>query len=394
MTTTRIYRSTDGGAPVLTGQVSKMIDLIKACLVDGYNAQTVTITRTGDTATAACTAHGYVVNQVVLISGATPSAYNGEFRVLTKTANDFTFEVLGTPTTPATGTISCLVAPAGWTRPYSGTDKAAFRNSLAAGGTGMYLRVLDDASLTGAAINASVRAYLTMTDVDTGTIETPTAAQLATGIVWRKSNTADATARPWILVADELTFYACIDTGTVASEGGAGTYAAGDFASYVPGDAYRVFVAGRETATPGGYQDAWAGMFGRHTSSFGVGTHGVWLARGYAGTGDAVRAAVATNCSVEGGVIGGPGLANPPPGSGLQFWSQATIVAETEFRGRFRGIYAPETSFYGVAIGTDIVNPPGLSATLTTLRHNANTNVLNLAGDGHVHVDITSAWAT
>lgn len=322
MTTTRIYRSTDSGAPVLTGGVSALINVLDKCLVAGYGSKTA----------------------------------------------------------------------AGWTKPHTGTNKAAFRNSLAAGGTGMYLRVLDNASLTFGARNASVRAYLTMSSIDVGTIATPTVAQLATGIVWRKSDTTDSTPRPWILVADELTFYLCVDTGTIASEGGAGTYAAGDFASYVPGDPYRFFLAGRESAEDSGGQGAYAGMFGRHTGGIGAGAHGFWLARGYAGTGDAVRAAVATICSVESSAVGGTGLANPPPGSGLQFWSAATIVSENEFRGRLRGIYAPETSFAGVAIGTDIVNPPGLSSTLTTLRHNAYANTGEAEADGHMHADTTSEW--
>jgi hypothetical protein len=38
MATPTIYRSTDASAPVLTGEVGKLIALLKACLVDGYGA--------------------------------------------------------------------------------------------------------------------------------------------------------------------------------------------------------------------------------------------------------------------------------------------------------------------------------------------------------------------
>jgi hypothetical protein len=39
MATPTIYRSTDASAPVLTGEIGKLIALLKACLVDGYGAQ-------------------------------------------------------------------------------------------------------------------------------------------------------------------------------------------------------------------------------------------------------------------------------------------------------------------------------------------------------------------
>lgn len=329
MTTTREYRSTDSGAPVLSGAASSLINLLDKCLVTGYGAK----------------------------------------------------------------------AAAGWTKPFTGTNKAAFRNSTAAGGTGMYVRVLDDASLTGGERNASVRAYLTMSDVDTGTIETPTAAQVATGSVWRKSNTIDSTARPWILIADELTFYLCIDTGTLASEGGAGTYAAGDFASLVPGDAYRFFIAGRESANTAGTQGSYFGLMTRLQAGWTQRTTdaGTWIGRGYAGTGGAVRASIPTLASVAADGIGTTNsgqLAYSAPGSGLQMWTPAFLAAESTLRGTLRGIYVPLNTFAGVAIGTDIVNPPGITGVITTLRHNSFNNNNAASTDCHLHVDITNAWPT
>src|SRR5262245_61500636 len=35
-----IYRSTDGSAPVLTGETGKLVDLLDACLVNGYGSKT------------------------------------------------------------------------------------------------------------------------------------------------------------------------------------------------------------------------------------------------------------------------------------------------------------------------------------------------------------------
>jgi len=66
-----------------------------------------TISRTGDVATVSATAHLLVVGDTAFISGAVQPAYNGPKRVATVAdANTFTYEVLGEPTTPATGTIT------------------------------------------------------------------------------------------------------------------------------------------------------------------------------------------------------------------------------------------------------------------------------------------------
>lgn len=398
MTTTRVYKSTDAGAPVLTGAVSSLINVLDACLVTGYNTKTITITRSGDVATAACTSHGFLAGQYVTISGATPSDYNGEFRVASVTANDFTFEVLGSPTTPATGTISCVQSPAGWTKPYTGTNKAAFRNSVSAGGTGMYLRVNDSASGTGGAREALVRCYLTMSDVDTGTVETPTVAQVAASIVWRKSNTVDSTARAWILVADELTMYLCVSTGTLNSNVGDSTYGAGDIASHVAGDAYRFFVAGREAQATTHFGSGSFGLMTPAAMSFAAPSASAcsWLARGYAGTGSPVRIGLATFGLVNDGVAIGTSaaIARPSPGSSLSYFYPAFIGIESSIRGQMRGLYVPQNNWGGVDAGFEVVNPPGLAGTLMALRHNINPITYSTINDAHIFVDITNAWPT
>ena len=66
---------------------------------------TVTITRSGNTATVSHTAHGFSTGQKVEIKGAVQNEYN---RIKTVTYIDddsYSYTVLGSPTTPATGTI-------------------------------------------------------------------------------------------------------------------------------------------------------------------------------------------------------------------------------------------------------------------------------------------------
>ncbi len=65
------------------------------------------ITRSGTTATATfSSAPGFVVGQNVTISGATQSAYNGTFAITAVSGTTIKFTVSGSPTTPATGTIT------------------------------------------------------------------------------------------------------------------------------------------------------------------------------------------------------------------------------------------------------------------------------------------------
>ena len=102
---------------------------------------------------------------------------------------------------------ACLVTgygskpAAGWTRPYVNAtfDKAAFRNSPTTG-TGFYLQV-DGA---GAAVEnkSLVQGFEAMTSESSGLF--PFYATIQTAY---QSYSADTTARPWVLIADDRAFY-------------------------------------------------------------------------------------------------------------------------------------------------------------------------------------------
>ena len=68
--------------------------------------QSVSITRSGSTATATQTAHGMATGDEVMIVGADQIEYNGYKTITVTGANTYTFTVSGTPDTPATGTIT------------------------------------------------------------------------------------------------------------------------------------------------------------------------------------------------------------------------------------------------------------------------------------------------
>lgn len=72
----------------------------------GNYRESVTITRATSTATVTHTSHGLITGDKVRIIGAVQTEYNGVHTITVTTANAYTFTVSGTPTTPATGTIT------------------------------------------------------------------------------------------------------------------------------------------------------------------------------------------------------------------------------------------------------------------------------------------------
>lgn len=93
------------------GQPCSIVQYLnKVYLFRGYSTTTaapvaVTLTQAAGTATATATAHGLASNSWVLISGATPDAYNGIAQITNTGANTFTYAVAGGTASPATGTI-------------------------------------------------------------------------------------------------------------------------------------------------------------------------------------------------------------------------------------------------------------------------------------------------
>ena len=109
---------------------------------------------------------------------------------------------------------------AGWTKPFTGTNLASYRQGT--GSNQYYLKVRDDGPGAAGARETRVRGFEVMTAVtatDTaadGTNPFPTVAQSSTAIYTRKSVNADNQARAWIVVADARTFYMFSLTGDVA----------------------------------------------------------------------------------------------------------------------------------------------------------------------------------
>lgn len=268
-TSVKYYVSSNTSAPQLTNAWGVMIDVLDACLVTGFSSQTVSsLVASGTTVTATFgTAHNYLKYQVVEISGASQSYYNGQFRILSvPSTTTLTFELASTPVvTTATGTISCKLPALGFEKKYSGTQKAVYRSQNVTSSR-MFLRVdnsLDPVYTTTWAKYAKVTVADSMTDVDTfNGIQAPYDAaspnknHVGTGTAgnastifngWAKwyyarINTGSDSSTPangnmtWIIVGDDRGFF-FIPHHSLTT-GNAGFYGFQEFNSFIPSDTF------------------------------------------------------------------------------------------------------------------------------------------------------------
>ena len=250
MALNRFNISTDTGAPTLSGTAGDLVTVLDAVLVNGFNSGSCTITRSGSTATATRTSHGFRDKAAVQIAGASETEYNGVHRITVLDANTFTFEVSGTPATPATGSITCKQASLGWTTLYTGTNKRVYQQG--AGSNGFVLRVDDTGTMLGI-----VRMAESATDVDTLVDPFPTTAQVATYSVIHKSTAASSTTRAWIIQGDEASFNMFVySTGST----GYGHFSFGDLFAFDVTDAFATICAPAWGSGTGNQASGWIGQ--------------------------------------------------------------------------------------------------------------------------------------
>lgn len=229
---------------------------------------------------------------------------------------------------------ACLVngygskTAAGWTKPYSGTNKAVYRQ---AAGNQFYLDVDDSAAGTGGAKEAGIRAYEAMTAVGTGTNPFPTVAQQATPN-GRKSATADSTTRGWIVFADDRTFYMFVLTGD--SAGSYFSFGFGDIYSLVSGDGYRTALLYRASANS---TSAVSGINSGPQTGFNITSSLIHLARTWSGTGTSVESSKVALGSANTNF----NMATPNLSDSLIYMSRILAGGSTHLRGWLRGLYQP-----------------------------------------------------
>lgn len=231
------------GAPVWAAATDTTIGLLDAVLVNGFNERTATgISVSGGVATVTLpSGHGFEVDSVVLVSGATPSALNGEKRVLTTAATAITFAAAGVSDGAATGTVLVRYAPLGWVKVFTGTNAAAYRSTDPTA-TQMFLSLSGDQNTN---TTPTAIGYETMSSATAGTGPFPASGTR----VWNKSGLTPPP--PWIVVGDSKTFYLLRQT---PSAGGGNLQSGsisgfGDFVSFSALDPYRCFIACHVSST-------------------------------------------------------------------------------------------------------------------------------------------------
>jgi len=373
------------GAPTLNGAAGTLIDVLDAFLVNGWGSQTASSVVIADGVATVTTPSAFpaTVDSVVLVAGATPSGLNGEQKVtVVGPGNTFKFATEESDGS-ATGTITVKMAPAGWEKAFSGTNKAAYRSlDPQAHGGGMYLRV-DDSGTT----LARVVGYESMSDVDTGTGPFPTSTQVSGGGYWAKSATANTTPRGYALFADSRTFLIALNpSGTTVTSHVLRGF--GDGITKRPsGDAFAVFISAASDSaltSIGGALDGAASSF-------------AWTPKTYTGFGSAEAGRTvpyvgsAANSSGNDNTVGT--FPNPVDGSLLlsrRFWATGTTSPN---RFDIPGLYhVPQTGVTNSFASYDKVpgsgDLPGRQLLFVPLHPSAASN----QPTGGSFVDVTGPW--
>jgi hypothetical protein len=319
----KVFTSLQQGAPVIANAWGDMVAALDACLVNGFNPLTIaSITRTGPLATATITAgHLIKVDQVELISGCDQAEYNGEKRVISATATEFTFAIAETAAAAATGAaMSTKAAPLDFEIAFTGTNKRVYRSANVESNR-PFLRVdnsLDAAYNTTYAKMAKVTMAENMTGIDTFGVggrapydpSLPTKNETATGTGtavmngWFKwyqqrfynggdSSVADptpATARQWVIIGDDRGFYFFIAPSTPGATGSTGMmgYCFMDFPSYKPADGFNTLLCASDRGAIAAIT-TWTADVGMRFGAQQV-YDGKALMRDYTGVGEYVRA--------------------------------------------------------------------------------------------------------
>ena len=165
---TKFFYSTMKGAPILPSEWGGLLNVLKACLINGFNSQQVSSVAIADgVATIALGSnHGFIEHQVVAISGANEVGFNADYRVLSVADTAIT---VSTSLLSATGTMTIKTAPLGWTEQFTGVNKSVFKAKDTL--KNRFVLRVDDSKPTGYEVDWAKFARITiaesMSDIDT-----------------------------------------------------------------------------------------------------------------------------------------------------------------------------------------------------------------------------------
>lgn len=288
---------------------------------------------------------------------------------------------------------ACLVtgygskAAAGFTKPFTGTNLAAYRMTTAGGATGMYFRVDDTGTTTGRVVG-----YETMSDVNTGTNQYPTTLQLSGGLYVWKSSTADTTARPWCLIADNTNprcFY-FITEPDQTTFGASGTFSNitffGDTITRKTTDGYQCLIIGQTVTLTTNVSN-----FGTVNVTTYAATGGHYLARAYTGITQSVTCSKARNYrATNTSAIMGAGDITVFPNRVTNSIDLATIMVQesaTVFRSTMPGIWEPQGGTVIANYYDEVVGQGSFTGTTFVMLPARSTTTA-----GSVFIKTTGAW--
>lgn len=238
------FSSAMEGAPLLSSGVAgsahttnpgSLIALLKAVLVTGFGIKSVSslvYSSAAQTITATVAAgHKYLVDQVVELSGANESGFNGEFRVTSITSTTVVMGLdNGTPSAAsATGILSMKIPSLGWAVEFedAANYKIIFKRTAPLS-TPIRLYI-DNSAWSGWSQNGGALAKVVM-------IENPTDINTFTTVFEHRWPCSHGYATPeWQLIGDSILFYFLPRYSYL---GRRSNYAFGDIVSVRPGDNY------------------------------------------------------------------------------------------------------------------------------------------------------------
>lgn len=380
-TTVKYFDSTFSGAPELSSTTGTLINVLNACLVDGFGSVTLnSLVVSSNVATGTVsTGHYFTMvgntGPVITIAGATPNGLNGTWRIASiPNSTTFTFSTTGISDQTATGTITAKRSPAGFSIKFSETNKAVYQ-SIDPTSTGCCLRVDDTTSSSAATIG-----YESMSDMNTGTGPFPATSNYG----FYRSN---SDVKPWTLIADSKLFYLYVEHNS--------SYyftlqCFGDFVSLAGLDVFNCML-GRGVAGAGGTAFS-AGS--PNTNLFYVkdpnaGNECIVIPRNYTQQGSAILASMFPPCIFANSTIGRSqfNVNFPDTITNKLIINPLTIYESNGIRGVMPGYYAPINNFY---------NRLDCQKTICRVQINGvNKDIMIFITDGKnggVCFDITGPW--
>jgi len=361
----KYFNSAMAGAPQVSNNWGDLVTMLDACLINGFNLSGIdSLIQSEGLATATITTgHAYQPGQILRIAGATQAEYNGEVRVISTTATQFTFAITGNPVSPATtsSSISAVVAPLNWEAPFTATNKRAYR-SRHPESPGNLLLIDDEIKANEYATTwakwANVGIVEGMSDIDTivGSQAPYDASRPTQNWQQREANhwgwykwyhaqqagyenygDGGGGDRNWILIGDDRLFYLFITNRKDYSWYGRNFYCFGDIESFKPGDRYHtVLCADDRYWSINNSYISYPGQYNGYGLTHTLNWSGKAMLRNHTQVGNYIRWGVTSLNTSNGQLVCGRGNLPFPNGADYSLWLMPTYVRQED--GHMRGM--------------------------------------------------------